>query len=303
LLGRSDQFADLYLSEFKPGAPFRRLTDLNPQVASWKLPAVKHITWRAADGATVGGILEVPPGHQPGVKLPLILGIHGGPTMAVSASLDFDPYLGRVWLPAQGYAVLCPNYRGSTGYGDAFLTDLIGRENDVEVADIIAGVQHLVQAGLADPAAVGVLGWSNGGYLTNCLITRTQLPFKLRAASSGAGILDTVMEWGINDEPAYPRVFKQGLPWETPDVYKKTSPTYGLGNVTVPTLIHVGGNDERCPPGHSRMLYRALREYVKVPAELVVYPGEPHGLGRYNSRKAKMEWEVAWFAKYLKETK
>ena len=119
------------------------------------------------------------------------------------------------------------------------------------------------------PGAIGVMGWSNGGYLTNCLITRKDLPLKLKAASSGAGILDTVMEWGINDEPAYPKVFKKGLPWETPDVYHKTSPTYGLGNVTTPTLIHVGGNDVRCPPGHSRMLYRALNEYVRVPTELV----------------------------------
>ena len=122
------------------------------------------------------------------------------------------------------------------------------------------------------------MGWSNGGYLTNCLITLKDSPVKFKAASSGAGIVDTVAEWGFNDEPAYPRVFKKGLPWETPDIYRKTSPTYGLGNVTTPTLIHVGGSDERCPPGHSRMLYRALKEYVKVPTELVVYPGEPHGL-------------------------
>ena len=90
------------------------------------------------------------------------------------------------------------------------MTDLIGRENDIEVKDILAGVQHLVREGIADPDAVGVMGWSNGGYLTNCLITRQDLPVKLRAASSGAGILDTVMEWGINDEPAYPKVFKKG---------------------------------------------------------------------------------------------
>ena len=92
---------------------------------------------------------------------------------------------------------------------------------------------------------------------------------------------------------------KKGTPWQTPDVYKKTSPTYGLGNVTAPTLIHVGGNDERCPPGHSRMPYRALKEYRKVPTELVVYPGEPHGLARYDSRLAKMKWDVAWFDKYV----
>jgi len=299
LLGQPDRFPELYAAELKAGAPLRRLTTLNPQTAAWKLPTVRHITWKADDGTTVGGVLELPAETKPGTRLPLVVGLHGGPTTSVKAALEYDPYLGRVWLPAQGYAVLCPNYRGSTGYGDKFVTDLIGRENDLDVADIVAGVQHLVREGIGDPDAVGVLGWSNGGYLTNCLITRKTLPFKLRAASSGAGILDTVMEWGINDEPAYPKVFKTGLPWERPDVYRQTSPTYGLGNVATPTLIHVGENDVRCPPGHSQMLYRALHEYVGVPTELLVYPGEPHGLGRYSSRKAKMEWDAAWFRKYL----
>jgi dipeptidyl aminopeptidase/acylaminoacyl peptidase len=214
----------------------------------------------------------------------------------VYADLEPDLWTGRLFLPARGYAVLCPNYRGSTGYGDKFVTDLVGHENDVEVEDILKGVDALVEQGVADPDRLGVLGWSNGGYLTNCLITRTT---RFKAASSGAGILDTVMEWGINDEPAYPMVFKTGLPWDRPEVYRKTSPGYDLGKVRTPTLIHVGGSDERCPPGHSKMLYRALKEYVKVPAELVVYPGEPHGLTKYKNRKAKLEWDLAWFDRYV----
>src|SRR5690606_37326338 len=109
---------------------------------------------------------------------------------------------------------------------------------------------------------------------------------KIRAASSGAGIADLVAEWGFNDEPAYPKVFMKGHPWEQPEAYHKASPTYGLGNVKTPTLIHVGGNDVRCPPGHSRMLHRALKEYLNVPTELVVYPGEPHGLTKLTNRIA-----------------
>ncbi|HXD88620.1 MAG TPA: prolyl oligopeptidase family serine peptidase, partial [Urbifossiella sp.] len=154
---------------------------------------------------------------------------------------------------------------------------------------------------IADPERIGVMGWSNGGYLTNCLITLKDSPIKFKAASSGAGIVDTVAEWGFNDEPAYPRVFKKGLPWETPEIYRKTSPTFQLGNVKTPTLIHVGAGDPRCPPGHSRMLYRALKEYVKVPTQLIEYPGEPHGLTKLSHRKAKMEWDLAWFDKYLKK--
>jgi dipeptidyl aminopeptidase/acylaminoacyl peptidase len=274
--------------------------DPNTHAANWKLPAISRVFWKAPDGTEVGGVLELPPDYKKGDKLPLVVGIHGGPTTASYAEQSFDPHNGRLYFAANGYAALYPNYRGSTGYGDKFVTDLIGNENDIEVKDILAGIQHLIKEGIADPDRIGVMGWSNGGYLTNCLITRKDSPVKFKAASSGAGILDCVAEWGFNDEPAYPTVFKKGHPWETPDIYRKTSPTYGLGNVTTPTLIHVGGNDERCPPGHSRMLYRALKEYKKVPTELVVYTGEPHGLGKLSNRLAKMEWDLAWFDKYLK---
>src|SRR5262245_30433943 len=298
LVGTPDRFPVLraYVGADEP----IELVDPNPHTKDWKLPSIQHITWKAPDGATVGGPLELPYGWKKGRKpLPLVVAIHGGPTTASYNAQAFDPHNGRLYFAAAGYAVLAPNYRGSTGYGDKFITDLIGNEDDIDVKDILAGIEHLVKEGIADPDRIAVMGWSNGGYLTNCLITLKDPPVKIKAASSGAGILDCVAEWGFNDEPAYPAVFKKGHPWETPEIYRKTSPTYGLGNVKTPTLIHVGGNDERCPPGHSRMLYRALREYVKVPTELIVYPGEPHGLTKASNLKAKMEWDLAWFDKYV----
>jgi dipeptidyl aminopeptidase/acylaminoacyl peptidase len=274
----------------------KRLTEVNPQAATWKLPQVSVVSWKSPDGATVEGILELPPDYKQGKKVPLIVEIHGGPTTATNYHLQFWIY-GRTLLPAKGYAVLCPNYRGSTGYGDKFLTDLVGRENDLDVADILAGVDALVERGIADPERLGVMGWSNGGYLTNCIIAKTT---RFKAASSGAGIVDAVMEFGSNDEPAYTIAFKRGFPWSNPDGYHKASPTYALDKIRTPTLIHVGGNDERCPPSHSRMLHRALKEYVHLPTELLVYPDEPHGLMKYKNRKAKMEWDLAWFDKYVR---
>jgi len=109
-----------------------------------------------------------------------------------------------------------------------------------------------------------------------------------------------VMEFGSNDEPAYTIVFKQGFPWNSAAKYQKASSTYKLQDIRTPTLIHVGGNDERCPPGHSRMLYRVLKEYTNVPTELLVYPGEGHGLTKYRNRRAKLEWDLAWFDRYLR---
>ncbi len=300
LSGGKSKLAVLEKLDVRGGRKIPTLVDPNPQAKHWRFPVLEHITWKAPDGTEVGGVLELPPGYKKGDKLPLVVGIHGGPTTSTKAELSYDPHNGRLYFAAHGYAALFPNYRGSTGYGDKFVTDLIGHENDIEVKDILAGIQHLIKEGIADPERIGVMGWSNGGYLTNCLITLKNSPVKFKAASTGGCILDTVAEWGFNDEPAYPMAFKKGAPWETPDIYRKTSPTYGLGNVTTPTLIQVGGNDPRCPPGHSRMLYRALKEYRKVPTELVVYSGEPHGLTKLSHRKAKMEWDLAWFDKYLK---
>ncbi len=300
ILGTPQHFAELmYFGG--PGARIR-ISSLNPQAEKWLLPEMSRITWKAPDGTTVGGALELPPGYEKGTgkRLPLVVAIHGGPTTSSNAALQFDPHNGRLYFAAAGYAVLVPNYRGSTGYGDTFTKDLIGRENDLDVKDILAGIQSLIDSGIADPDRIAVMGWSNGGYLTNCLIALPDPKVRIQAASSGAGILDSVAEWGFNDEPAYPRVFKTGLPWERPDVYRLTSPTYQLGNVKTPTLIHVGANDDRCPPGHSRMLYRALRENLNVPTQLCVYPGEPHGLGKLSHRRAKMEWDLAWFAHYLR---
>jgi dipeptidyl aminopeptidase/acylaminoacyl peptidase len=285
---------DVYLAtETGPGVA---LTHVNPQADSWKLPQMSIVSWKGARDDPVEGILELPPGYKAGQRVPLVLAIHGGPTTADHYQLQYWIY-GRTLLPAKGHAVLCPNYRGSTGYGDRFLTDLVGHENELDVEDILKGVDALVERGIADPERLAVSGWSNGGYLTNCLISKTT---RFKAAISGAGIVDAVTEFGINDEPAYSIVFKQGFPWSNPRQYHRASPAYSLDKVRTPTLIHVGGSDERCPPGQSRMLYRSLREYVHVPTELLVYPGAAHGLMKYSHRRAKMEWDLAWLARYLK---
>src|SRR5207249_2323850 len=119
-------FPDVFLVEKRDKA--RQLTKVNPQADTWKLPKLSVVTWKAPDGTPVEGILELPPDHQPGKKLPLVVEIHGGPTTSATYKLQYWIY-GRTLLPAKGYALLTPNYRGSTGYGDKFVTDLGGHEN------------------------------------------------------------------------------------------------------------------------------------------------------------------------------
>ena len=275
----------------------RRLTNVNPQVDTWKLPQIQHVSWPGADGDLCHGILELPPGYsKEDGPLPTIIELHGGPTSSTQLKLRLWIY-GRALMASKGYALLSPNYHGSTGYGDEFLEKLIGRENDIEVKDITRGVEWMISQGYTDKDRVGVMGWSNGGYLTNCMIVAE--PDMFAAASSGAGVLDMAIQWATEDTPGHVINFVEGLPWQQAEHYQKASPLYALDRIKTPTLIHVGGSDPRVPPAHSRALYRALRHYLHVPTQLVVYPGEPHGLTTHENRLAKITWDLAWFDKYL----
>ncbi len=225
----------------------------------------------------------------------MIVQIHGGPTSASVFRFQYWIY-GRGIFAAKGYAVLSPNYRGSTGYGDTFMTQLVGRENDIEVSDILAGVDAMVAQGIADPKRLGVTGWSNGGYLTNCLITKTT---RFKAASSGAGVVHQVIQWAIEDTPGHVINYMEGLPWDKRDAYAHGSPLWDLSKVTTPTVIHMGEKDPRVPLAHAQALYRGLHVYLGVDAELLVYPGAGHGLTTYAHRNAKLLWDIAWFDHYL----
>lgn len=272
------------------------LTDIHAHTKDWALPKISIFKWKGANGDPVEGVLELPADYKPGTPLPLIVNIHGGPTYSWPCGMIYG-FTGSAMFASQGYAYLSPNYRGSSGYGDKFLTDLIGHQNEIDVEDILSGVDELVKQGIADKDRLAVAGWSNGGYLTNCCITKTD---RFKAAASGAGIADQIMEWGANDEPAYQLALNQGAPWEKKESYVKASPVFDLGKIKTPTLFHVGENDVRCPKAHCVMVHRALKYNNKIPTELITYPGEGHGLGKYSNRKAKLTWELKWFEKYLK---
>lgn len=292
-----ENHGDVFWYEGGPsGGKLTRLTKINPQMDTWKLPQIKLVAWTAPDGAEVEGILELPPGYTPDQgPLPMIVELHGGPTDSTKYRMRFWIY-GRTIFAARGYALLSPNYRGSTGYGDKFMTDLIGHENDLDVKDILSGVDAMVERGVADPERLGVAGWSNGGFLTNCVITTTQ---RFKAASTGAGTIDQFLQWGLEDTPGHVINYMRGLPWERMEAYVKASPSYRLGAVTTPTIVHVGEGDERVPAANARALYRALKDYGQVPTVLLTYPGAGHGLSIADHRKGKLEWDVAWFDKYV----
>ncbi|MFH1278486.1 MAG: prolyl oligopeptidase family serine peptidase [Candidatus Eisenbacteria bacterium] len=294
-LGDVTEPNDVFVTSTKGKPKLERITRINPQIASWRIPKIEVVKWAGANGDTVEGILELPFGYEPGTALPLHVALHGGPTAADLLYLEFWIY-GRGLWPSLGWAVFSPNYRGSTGFGDRFLTELIGAECRIEVEDVLKGVDMLVEKGIADPERMAVSGWSNGGLVTNCIITQTD---RFKAASTGAGVLDMALQWGIEDTPGHVINFMEGLPWEKAEDYIEASPLWSLDKVKTPTLIHVGGNDPRVPPAHSKALFRALDFYLGVPSELVIYPGQGHGLSKYTHRLAKMKWDIAWFDHYV----
>ncbi len=293
IIARPDRMQDVYSLD---GNEWKQLTDIHSHTRDWALPKISVVKWLGHNGDQVEGILELPADYEAGNRLPLVVNLHGGPTSAWPCEMLFG-FTGSILYAGQGYAFFSPNYHGSTGYGDEFITDLVGRENGIEVDDILKGVDQLIADGIVDQDRVAVAGWSNGGYLTNCLISTTD---RFKAASSGAGIAEKTMEWGTNDEPAFTLVFAGGTPWQVPDAYRRASPIFNFGQVKTPTLFHVGENDMRCPRGQSEMAFRALKKYLNIDSELLVYPGEGHSLRTYSNRKAKMTWELAWFDHYLK---
>lgn len=292
-----DHFYDLFTASADRQQTNKiRLTSINPQVDTWLLPQISIVKWSAPDGTLLEGILELPPKYDKSQgPLPLVVQIHGGPTAATPYALQHRSY-GRSTFAANGWALFSPNYRGSTGYGDKFLTDLVGHEHDIEVQDIMSGVDYLIEQGIVDGDKMAVMGWSNGGYLTNALITHSD---RFKAASSGAGVFDQRLQWILEDTPGHVINFMQGLPWEQVEAYNKGSSLTQANKIKTPTLIHIGEGDERVPLGHAQGLYRTLYHYLNVPVELVVYPDEGHGLSQYDHRQTKMDWDQKWFEHYV----
>jgi dipeptidyl aminopeptidase/acylaminoacyl peptidase len=273
----------------------RRLTRVNPQAADFSLGESELLTWKSTEGYEVEGVLLKPVGYEPGKKYPLLVVAHGGPTGA-----HFDYFRvrygdgGQHWA-GQGWAVLYPNPRGSTNYGEAFMRGNLADWGGGDYRDIIAGVDALVARGIADPERLAFQGWSYGGYLTCWTISQTT---RFKAAMIGAGLTNLVSMYGTNDVPNYLGAFFNGtLSPETEHLYRERSGLTYADRVTTPTLILHGGSDERVPIGQPMEFFRALKDRG-VPVELVFYPREGHGLQEYYHRLDRMERQFEWITRH-----
>lgn len=272
----------------------RQLSDHHAAWAGITFGAVEELVTLTADGLELHSVVVLPvdagAGPHPTVVLP-----HGGPYWRMARNLHCAWHDWSQQLAIAGYAVVLPNFRGGSGHGNAFSTAVNGNPG-VEFDDVEAVIQTAVDAGITDPARLGVGGWSNGGFLTAWAVTHTD---RFSAAVMGAGVSSWPAMSMTSDVPTFTGDVAGGSPWSAdPGRSVEHSPITHADRVVTPLLMIHGKEDVRVPLNQSIGMQRALRD-AKTPVELVVYPREPHGIGERRHQVDLMNRVLAWFGTHL----
>jgi dipeptidyl aminopeptidase/acylaminoacyl peptidase len=284
---------DLHLLDLGTGEE-RRLTRLNEDVlAELALPTVVPLSFPGVDGVPVEGWFLRPAGAEE--PLPTVLSIHGGPHGAWGAHFNFD----HLMFAGAGYGVLLVNHRASTGYGDDFATAIFGDWGNLDYADLMAGVDHAIEEGLADPDRLGVFGISGGGNLTGWIIGHTD---RFKAACPENPVFNWFSMYGTSDVGADFSVLELGgTPYDAEDVYRRCSPITYAHRCTTPTLFLQHESDYRCPAEQTEQFFTVLR-VNGVPAEMLRFPNTSHGgsvRGPIGHRRAQNEALLGWMNRYV----
>ena len=275
-----------------PESPRTRLTTLNTSFhETHPAPTTHRLQFTGAREETVEALAVTPPGFDPAEPDPrgLVLDIHGGPMAHDTPGFRFQDQ----YFTSRGYVVLKVNYHGSISYGRAFCESLKGEWGTLEVTDLLAAVDEVVDRGWADPDRLFPTGFSQGGVNTGYLVTRDS---RWTAAAAEHGIYDMRSSFGTDDSHNWLEA-DFGLPWERPDAYEAASSITDVGNIETPLLLTAGENDDRCPPTQSEQLYVSVRKQG-VDAKLVVYPDEHHNIGDPDRAIHRLETLDEWFATY-----
>jgi len=293
LAGSAAEPAEVYALE---NGSLRRLTRQNEALfAGLELGLTEPITSKSKDGTVVNGLLVKPASYVPGKLYPLLLRIHGGPNGQDSWSFSFE----REFFAANGYVVLAVNYRGSSGRGSAFQKAIFADWGRKEVMDLLGAVDQAVALKIADPARLGIGGWSYGGILTDYTIATDN---RFKAAISGAG---SALQLSMYGSDQYIRQYELeiGVPWKARDAWVRISyPFFQADRIKTPTLFLCGEKDFNVPIVGSEQMYQALKS-LGVETQLVMYPGQFHGITMPSYMKDRYERYLAWYDRYLKPAK
>ena len=253
------------------------------------------ITW-TNENFPIQGWLVFPGNYDPAKKYPLLVEVHGGPAAASVPHWDAGAPFSPAVFSALGYFVFLPNPRGSFGQGEAFTQANRKDFGHGDLRDILAGVYAVLARYSIDPHRIGLDGWSYGGFMTLFAVTQSH---RFRAAVAGAGISDWLSYYGENSIGQWMIPYFGASVYDDPAVYTKSSPITFIKQVQTPTLMLVGDRDGECPAPQSFEFWHALHD-LHVPARLVVYPNEGHGLTDPGHRRDVLERTAEWFATYLR---
>jgi dipeptidyl aminopeptidase/acylaminoacyl peptidase len=281
---------EIYLSA---GGQVARITHANDAfVAKVKIVTPEYVKFKSKDGTTVAGYMYKPADYVAGKKYPTFLQPHGGPVWAYYGEFNHMSQL----FAANGYVVLQPNPRGSTGYGEAYCKAIYADWGNKDFQDDMAMVDYAIAQGVADPDKLAVGGWSYGGISTDFIISQTT---RFKAAISGAGSAFFAALYG-HDEYILDYDTELGQPWKDRATWDKISPFWRVDKITTPTLFMGGDVDWNVPVIGGEQMYEALKSLGRE-TELVVYPGEFHGFRTPSHIKDRLERNLSWYAHYVKQ--
>ena len=279
-----------------------KLSDVNPELRELALGELKPIHWRSFDGMEIWGLLLTPPGYSGGKKLPLLVYCHGGPIGGFTYGLfpqfmhtvpQVDIY-GTQAMASAGMAVLFPMPRGGSGYGLEGFRMIKNAWGDGDYKDIMAGVDHVIGLGIADPDRLGVMGGSYGGYMTDWIVTQTG---RFKAAATMCSVSDISDLYYLSDAGDF-TVEYFGEPWEEAEAYAAYSPITFAAKVTTPLLIQHGENDRRVPIMQAHKFYKALKKMGKT-VEMEIFPRGGHVLSEPAQQREIMRRNLEWFRRWL----
>ncbi|HZR78571.1 MAG TPA: S9 family peptidase, partial [Chthoniobacterales bacterium] len=284
-------------SEKSQTLQWRQITNNNAALPmTWG--KAESIEW-TNEGFTIQGWLIPPAKIESGKKYPMVVLIHGGPSSVTGTEWPASFGMSRAIiasLSTNGYYVFLPNPRGSYGQGEDFTRANVKDFGHGDLRDDMTGIDAAIKKYPIDPNRLGVTGWSYGGFMTMWTVTQTD---RFRAAVAGAGIANWQSYYGQNLIDQWMIPFFGATVYDDPAVYEKSSPIKFIKNVKTPTLVIVGERDAECPPAQSYEFWHALRT-LKVPTQLIIYPGEGHLFVNPKNQADRLNQYLAWFEKYLK---